>query len=239
MTYIVPLLIMVAIGAYFLYMKKTGKFDALGNSYLEAEKEATEKFDEFFQEFKADEQTFKPIVAIIGGDFSAIGACKKPKSILGAAADTAKTMLTGVVVENTNHHLLVLQDEKLHYIEYNSNSKTASTHWEFDKRSISNLEFEKGKLTDNLKQSMSFQLRGGGESGDATKNSDLHKLSFESKEKKYSFFVYTMIGFGAGFEIENPIGNLSMKQTTDDILRGTLLPLKFGELFFEKIKAFK
>ncbi|MFI8606260.1 hypothetical protein ACIGCP_17465 [Cellulophaga baltica] len=239
MTYIIPLLIMVCIGAYFLYMKKTGKFDAFGNNYVEAEKDVTENFDTYFKDFKADEYTFKPIVDIVGGDFNAIAACKKPKSILGAVADTTKTMLTGIVVENTNHHLLVLQDHKFHYIEYNSNSQTAAEHWEFDQRNINTLEFEKGKLADNLKQSMSFQLKSGGESGDATKNSELHKLSFESKGKKYEFFVYNMVGFGAGFKVENSVGNLSMTQTIDDIVRGTLLPLKFGTLFFDKINTLK
>lgn len=239
MTYIIPLIILLGFGAYFIYMKKSGKFDAYSNNYAEAEKEATEKFDDYFKSFKDDENTFKPIVNIVGGDFDAIASCKKPKSVIGAVADTAKTMLTGVVVENMNHHLLVLQNEKLHYIEYNSDSQTSSEHWEFDKRNINNLKFEKGKLTDNLKQSMSFKLEGGGMSGDATKNSELHKLSFESKEKKYEFFVYNMVGFGAGFEIENEIGNIAMKQTMDDVLRGTLLPLKFGTLFFDKIKTFK
>ena len=148
-------------------------------------------------------------------------------------------MLIGVVVENTNENLLVLQNDKIHYIEYNTGSKKSSEHWEFDKQSISNLEFEKGKLTDNLNQSMSFKLKGGGESGDSQKNSDLHKLSFISKEKKYVFFVYDTVGFGAGFEVENQVGNMSMNYTKDDILKGTLLPLKLGKLFFDKIKDFK
>lgn len=239
MTYIIPLIIILAIGGYFLYMKKSGKFDALGNNYAEAEKEILEKFDEYFQGFKDDPNTFKPIVDIIGGDFDAIALCKKPKSIVGAVADTAKTMLTGVVVENTNEHLLVLQNNKIHYIEYNIDSKKSSEHWEFDKQSINDLVFEKGKLTDNLNQSMSFKLKGGGESGDSQKNSDLHKLSFKSKEKKYVFFVYDSVGFGAGFEIENQIGNMSMNQTKNDVLRGVLLPAKLGKLFFDKIKDFK
>ncbi|WP_299781201.1 hypothetical protein [uncultured Formosa sp.] len=239
MTYIIPLIIILAIGGYFLYMKKSGKFDALGNNYVEAEKEATEKFDDYFKDFKNDPNTFKPIVDIVGGDFEAIASCKKPKSIVGAVADTAKTMLTGVVIENTNEHLLVLQNDKIHYIEYNTGSKTSAKHWEFRKQNINNFEFKKGQLTDNLNQSMSFKLKSGGESGDTQKNSDLHKLSFESKDKTYAFFVYDAVGFGAGFEVENKIGNMAMNQTKDDVLKGTLLPIKLGKLFFDKIKNFK
>ena len=236
--YILPLVIILAIGLYFVYMKKTGKFDALGNNFVTAEKEATEKFDDYFNNFKTDEDTFKPIVNIVGGDFIAISSCKKPKSIVGAVADSAKTMITGVVFQNVNHHLLVLQNEKLHYIEYNSSEKSAIKHKVFEKLNTQNLAFEKGKITDNLKQSMSFKLKSGGESGDATKNSELHKLSFECDNKKQEFFVYNMVGFGAGFQTENKIGGMSMNQTVDDIVRGSLLPLKFGELFFDKIKRF-
>lgn len=239
MTYIIPLIIILGTGAYFMYMKKSGKFDTLSNNFVEAEKEATDNLDKYFNDFKHDENTFKPICDIIGGDFEAISICKKPKSIAGAVADTAKTMLTGVVVESNNLNLLVIQADKLHYIEYNSKSKTSSEHWEFNKQSIDNLLFEKGQLTDNLKQSMSFDLKGGGQSGDDTKNSDLHKLSFKSKEKNYEFFVYDLVGFGAGFKVENRVGGLSLNQTVDDIVRGMLLPQKLGVLFFDKIRAFK
>lgn len=239
MTYLIPLIVIAALGAYFLYMKKSGKFANLSNNFVEAEKEATEKFQDYFNKFKSDEHTFKPIVDIIGGDFEAIAACKKPKSIKGAAIDTAKTMLTGVVVENTNMHLLVLQKNELHYIEYNSKSKNSQEHWSFAQSSITNFSFEKAKLTDNLKQSMSFDLKDGGKSGDSTKNSDLHKLSFKSKDKSYEFFVYDLVGFGEGFKVENRIGGMRLNQTVDDIIRGTVLPQKLGKLFFDKIVNFK
>ena len=53
----------------------------------------------------------------------------------------------------------------------------------FKKNNVTNFSFEKAKLSDNLKQSMSFDLKDGGKSGDQTKNSDLHKLAFKSKDK--------------------------------------------------------
>ena len=187
MTYLIPLILLAVVGGYMLYMKKSGKFDNLSNNSVEAEKEASEKFEEYFDKFKSDENTFKPIVEIIGRDFEAIGACKKPKGLKGAVLDTAKTMLTGVVVENTNMHLLVLLKDELHYIEYNSQTKNSEEHWSFDQNSMTNFSFEKAKQSDNLKQSMSFDLKDGGKSGDSMKNSDLHKLAFKSKDKSYEF----------------------------------------------------
>lgn len=239
MTYLIPIIIFIGIGAYFLHMKKSGKFDALSNNLVEAEKEATENFDTYFNKFKTDPNTFKPIVDIVGGDFDAIASCKQPKSIKGAVLDTAKTMLTGVVVENANKHLLVLQNDTLHYIEYNLNTQNSEEHWEFKRNNVSNFSFEKAKLTDNLKQSMSFDLKDGGKSGDQTKNSDLHKLAFNSKEKSFEFFVYDKVGFGDGFKVENRVGGLGLNQTVDDMVRGMLLPQKLGKLFFEKVENFK
>lgn len=238
MTYFIPLIIIACIGVYFIYMKKTGKFDALSNNFVEADKEATENFNNYFTTFKQDQNTFKPIVDIIGGDFEAIAICKQPNSVTGAVLDTAKTMVTGIVVENANKHVLVLQKDTLHYLQYDAGTKNSEEHWVFKKDNLSNLNFGKAKLTDNLKQSMSFDLKDGGKSGDKTKNSDMHKLTFDSNDKSYEFFVHDLIAFGEGFKVENRIGGMGLNQSVDDIVRGVFLPQKLGKLFFDKIAKF-
>jgi len=236
--YLVPVLVICAVFGYMFYMKKSGKMGAWQQNMVDAEVEATERFDFYFNEFKEDEGTFRPIVKIIGGDFEAINGCKQPQGFKGAILDTARTAVTGVVIENTNRHLLVLQQDKLHYLEYNVNSKSSPNRMVFDRDKIIGLELGQGKLTDNLKMSMSVKLREGGQSGDRTDNSEMKKLSFEYEGKKHEFFVYDGVRFGDGFVVENEMGGMGMKQSVDDIVRGALLPNKLGKLFFDKIEDF-
>ncbi|MCB9033676.1 MAG: hypothetical protein H6553_07555 [Chitinophagales bacterium] len=238
MVYLIPLVIIAGIFGYMFYLKKSGKLGAFQQVYVDAEKEVNDNFDKYIAKFKADPNTFKPIIDIIGSDFQYITQCKKPQGFFGALGDTAKTMATGVVVENTNYHLLVIQDNKLHYIEYNDDTKKSAEHFEFDKNSISNLKFEKGKLTDNLKQSMSFKLEGGGRSGDSTDNSDMYKLTFTSNDKTYEFFVYDLIKVGDGFDVENKVGGMGLNQTVDDVVRGQLIPIRLADEFFKNIVNF-
>lgn len=236
--YLVPIVIIIAVFGYLFWMKKSGALGSFQQNYVDAEVEASNRFDFYFGEFKEDENTFRPIVKIIGGDFDAIAKCKQPQGFAGAIADTAKSMATGVVVENTNQHLLVLQKERLHYLEYNTNSRSASQKQSFGRDSITSLELGQGKVTDNMKQTMSFELRDGGKSGDVVKNSDMKKLTFECEGNSYEFFVYDAVGFGDGFVVENPVGGMAMNQSVDDIVRGMLLPQKLAKVFFGKIIQF-
>ncbi len=235
------LFLLLVIGAgvlgYLYYMKKSGKLGNLQQNYVDAEEDIEANFETYLEGFKKDPDTFKPIVDIIGSDFISLAICKKPKDILGAAADTAKTMITGVVVENTNIHTIVLAQNKLHYIEYNPEIKKSREHWIFEKENISDFVFGKGKLSDNLKQSMSFQLKDGGESGDTKKNSDMKKLSFSSKDKKYEFFIYDLVGFGKGLQPEKRIGGMGMSESKEDIIKSRLHS-KIAQKFFDNIIKF-
>ncbi|WP_109830145.1 hypothetical protein [Reichenbachiella versicolor] len=238
MTFILPVIIIVGVFGYLFYIKKSGKLGAFQQNHIDAEEDMKQNFQMHFQNLKSDEETFKPIIDIIGKDFNAIVVCKKPKDVLGAVTDTAKTMVTGVVVESNLIHTLVLTDDTLHYLEYSTQTKKATEHWEFEKGNIEDLVLEQGKLTDNLKQSMSFQLQGGGRSGDQIDNSQMKKLRFSSLEKKYEFFIYDQVGFGKGFATETQVGGLGMNQSKEDIVKGMLLPVKLANVFFEKVEKF-
>lgn len=237
-TLILAIIIITGVFGYLFYLKKSGKLAILQKNYIEAEADVNENFNKYFEETKSDPETFKPIVEIIGSDFIAITNCKQPKNILGSITDTAKTMATVVVSENINEHSLVLTSNQLHYIEYNTSSKNSVQHWVFDKSEMLNLELKKGKLTDNLKQSMSFELRDGGKSGDSINNSQMKKLTFTSKEKKYEFFVYDMAGFGQWFNTNKNAEQMALSQSKDDLIKGSYMPMKLADCFFEEIIKF-
>ncbi|QXP59001.1 hypothetical protein [Olleya sp. HaHaR_3_96] len=235
MTYLLPLVIIAGVFGYLFYIKKSGKLGQYQQNYLEADEDVKQNFEKHFSELKEDPETFKPIKDIIGSDFISLINCKQPKNMLDALKDTAKTMATTIVSENTNIHTLVLTEDKLHYIEYNFRTKKAEEHWEFLRSKIKDLTLGEGKLTDNLKQSMSFDLKGGGQSGDSTNNSKMKKLVFHSNDKNYEFFLYDTCAFGKGFVPEKPIGGLALNQSKEDIVKSMLLPVKIGELFFNEI----
>lgn len=235
MTYLIPLVIIAGVFGYMFYMKKSGKLGQFQQSHVEAEQDVKENFEKYFSELKEDPETFKPIKEIIESDFISLINCKQPKDMLDALKDTAKTMATSIVSENTNIHTLVITPKKLHYIEYNSTTKKSVVHWEFLRNVLTEITLEKGKLTDNLKQTMSFDLKNGGKSGDSTDNSKMKKLSFKSNNKKYEFFLYDIGAFGKGFVPEKPIGGLAMSQSKEDIVKSMLLPIKIGEVFFDEI----
>jgi len=235
MTFLFPLLIIAGVFGYLYYMKNSGKLGQYQQAFVEAEKDVNNNFKKYLLELKEDDETFKPIKDIIKSDFISLINCKQPKNMLDALKDTAKTMATTIVSENTNTHTLIVTEDKLHYIEYNSKTKKSKEHWEFLRSKITGLTLEKGKLTDNLKQSMSFDLKNGGKSGDSTDNSEMKKLAFKSNNKNYEFFLYEKGAFGKGFIPEKSIGNLAMNQSKEDIIKSILMPSKIGKLFFDEI----
>jgi len=223
---------------YVVYYMKSGKHAKFYNNHTAAKAEVEENYNSYFTKLKEDPNTFKPIINIIGSDFIALATCKKPRTILGAVADTAATAVTRIVKISNNVNTLVLTDEKLHYLEYNASAKEAINHLVFNKSDITNLKFEQGKLTDNLKQSMSVKLKKGGESGDRIDNSELMKLSFTDKDKKYEFFVYETARFGEGFKPKKEMVTTATDQSVEDVVKSFYLPKKIAEQFYEKIVQF-
>ncbi|MFV0344943.1 MAG: hypothetical protein ACK5IQ_01620 [Bacteroidales bacterium] len=159
----------------------------MGEEGLEIMKDLDETFDERFAKLKDDPDGFQPIKDIVGSDFISFVNCKEHTTVLKSLGESVKTGITRVKVINLCRHILVLTEGKLHYIEYEPKSQKATEHWEFSKENITELSVGKGTTADSLKSSLT-----GGDSG----NSQLQKIKFKSKDKKYEFFFYPTVDFG-------------------------------------------
>lgn len=236
--YLIPLIVLVVAFGYVFWMFKSGKMGAFTQASTTAMNDVNNNYPQLFAQLKSDPAIFGPIAQAVGGDFVAIAQCKKPQGFLGAAAQTAKDLATGVaagvIIEGKGtKNLLLIQNDTLHYLECDTARPADS--WvlrgeSFEFSQMADITIKKGSMTDNLKQGMSFELAGGGESRAEAKNSDLQKLTFNYGGKNTTFFLYDNVDLPGGSDAASSPYNMSPEDLKRMFLSGKLTDQFIAEM---------